>query len=218
MVTDTSSSGNQGISFPGMDAGEEFRFYFRRHWLKVARYILFLALWMAAFVLLVIVSGVGTQQDDYMRRMILVILCVFFLAPHFFFLVKIYKHFLSIVIVTDKKVHQFRRTLLAVDRHENVDLWVLQDIKKTQRGVLQNILGYGSLALEAQSTQLIAHFTPNINNIYHQIVNLREVARNKTMPVQQQQQQQSQRQPDYQEQLTQQQQTPPPAAGIHQQG
>jgi hypothetical protein len=172
----------QAVSFPGMDPTEQFRFYFQRHWIKVARYLGFLISWMIAFVLLVPVSGVTATPDDFTRRILVVLLVIFFLVPHFIFIAKIYKHFLCLVIVTDKKVHQFKRTLLAMDTQQSVDLLKLQDIDKLQRSIVQNVFGFGSLKLEAQNTQLRIHFVPRVNEVYNAIMYLRESARSGNVP------------------------------------
>jgi hypothetical protein len=170
------------VSFPGKDPVEEFRFYFRRHWIHPARSVGYLILWMIMFGLITYASGVSVMEDQFSRRATIAGLCVFMLIPHFVFLSKIYKHFLSIVILTDRKIHRFKRTLIAVDRHESVDLIVIQDINKSQRGIVQNMLGFGTLILEAPNTQLRIHFVPHINEVYENIVRLRELARWHTKP------------------------------------
>lgn len=63
-----------------------------------------------------------------------------------------------------------------------MDLWVLQDIDKTQRGIMQNLLQFGSLRLEAQNSHLTLHMVPHINETYDRIVLLREEARHRQLP------------------------------------
>lgn len=169
-------------SFPGMDPTEEFRFYFRRHPIRLWSSAGIMLVWVLLFAVGVYASGVYEMQDLRTARITAAILCLFFILPQLVFIIRIYSHYLRIVIVTDKKVHQFKRTLLAVDRHESVDLWVLQDIAKNQRGIIQNILGFGSLRLEAQYSQMTIHFTPKIDETYNLIVGLREEARNRMLP------------------------------------
>jgi len=165
------------ISFPGKDPTEEFRFYFHQHRIRVVQagsrvFLLFLACIAGIYF-----SGVFTTEDDMTRRMVAVLLSVFFFVPQMNFLIRIYRHFLYLIVVTDKKVHTFKRTLISVDRHESVDLSALQDIKKHQRGIVQNMLGFGTLTLEAQNSKLTLHFTPDIDTIYNSILGLRELAR-----------------------------------------
>lgn len=173
------------VSFPGMDPTEEFRFYFRRHVSRLWGAIGVMVVWMALFAVGVYASGVYGMDDLRTARITIAILCLFVIVPQLAFAVRVYAHYLRIVIVTDKKVHQFKRTLLAVDRHESVDLWVLQDIAKNQRGIVQNVLGFGSLKLEAQNSRMTIHFTPRIDETYNKIVGLREEARRRMLPGQQ---------------------------------
>lgn len=182
MVNERPSTGSKHVHFPGMDPAEDFRFYYRRHWLALAQPTRDYFLWMVAFFALAIAAGVTGMEDDITRRATTIMLCILFIIPNIIFLTKIYKHFLYIVIVTDKKVHQFKRTLLAVDKHESIDLWMLQDVNKSQRGIVQNIFGFGTLFLEAQNSRIKLHWTPRIDHMYDIIVGLREEARRRSLP------------------------------------
>jgi hypothetical protein len=182
MVNETTPPAAKKINFPGKDPGEEFRFYFMQHWIRVAHLLGFFILWMLILAAAIYASDPANIQDESTRRAVIVTLCIFFFVPQVIFLTRLYKYFLYIIVVTDKKVHLFKRTLIMVDRHESVDLWVLQDINTIQRGIFQNLLGFGSLALAANDSHLTIHFTPHIHDIYHKIVQLREIARTKTLP------------------------------------
>lgn len=183
VVEQTPSQAPQ-IDFPGMDPGEEFRFYFHKHRIRLVRHAGFLLLWIVAFLAVLYVSNVASTENEFTRQVFIVLLCVLFVIPQIAFLIKLYHHFLAMVIVTDKKVHQFKQTLIAVDRHQIIDLWMLQEIGKSQRGIIQNMLGFGSLILEGQTTQVRLHFVPNIDNIRDQILSLREAARMRISPMQ----------------------------------
>lgn len=181
MVTPETSAAPT-ISFPGKDPSEEFRFYFHQHKIRMVKATFHMLLWLAAFAAGAWFSGVASLEDDATRRIMIVVLAVFFAVPQLSFLLRLYRHFLYLAIVTDKKVHIFKRTLVSVDRHESVDLSALQDIKKQQRGIVQNMLGFGTLTLEAQNSKLILHFTPHIDKVYDSILALRERARHIQMP------------------------------------
>jgi hypothetical protein len=93
-------------------------------------------------------------------------------------MMRFYRYFLSLTIVTDRKVHRIRKTLLTMNIHESVDLWLLQDITKSQRGIIQNLFGFGSLILEGQNQPLLRiHFTPHITLNHTKLMHLRERAR-----------------------------------------
>lgn len=181
MVTVTPEVG--GVDFQGKDPQEAFQFYFRQHWLRL--------LWPTTktFVwnLLILVIGyemfmvVGVPNATA-RHVMAAILAFFFCLSQLEFITRFYRYFLNITIVTDKKVHRIKKTLVTMDQHESVDLWILENISKKQQGVIQNLLGFGSIILESQDQPLLRiHFTPRIGDIYRHLMHLRERARDKML-------------------------------------
>ncbi|HBU09648.1 MAG TPA: hypothetical protein DEB30_02495 [Candidatus Peribacter riflensis] len=167
-----------GFSFQAKDRSEAFQFYFHQHWVRLVWPFLRLILWnvLIAGTGLTMVFG-GTFDEPRTRHTILIILTTFFLLAHFEFLARFYHYLLYVIVVTDKRIHRIKKTLLTMDDQESTDLWVLQDIHKRQHGIIQNILGYGSLILQAQDTEVRIHFTPAINKRYAALTRLREQAR-----------------------------------------
>jgi len=167
-----------GLTFQGKDQEEEFQFYYHQHWIRLLWPFFRLILWNILIIGAGIVMLATVQfNDPTSRRSILIILTVFFLLSHFEFLGRFYQYLLHVIVVTDKKIHRIKKTLITLDDHESTDLWVLQDIDKRQHGLIQNIFGYGSLILQAQDTQVRIHFTPHISRRYGQLMHLREQAR-----------------------------------------
>lgn|GEM_PF-2339912 len=158
---------------------EQFVSCFHQHWLRLlrpfARMLIITALLVAAGWILL---GTGTISGDTGQQVTAVLLAAIFTAAQLEFLVKFYHYFLYVVIVTDKRVHRIKRTLLATDEQQSIDLWSLQDIYKQQRGIVQNLLGFGTLVLEAQESVLRIHFIPHIAQRYEEI--LRHVGKGPT--------------------------------------
>lgn len=176
------------IPFPGKDPDEKFCFYYRQHWMRLMPRLL--RMMSGSIVVLTIgyIAFFVVQIDaSFPRRLILLFLIFLFLYFQLEFLAAFYRHFLYIIVITDKKVHRIKRTLITIDDHESIDLWVLQDINKSQRGIIQNLLGFGTLILSAQDSVLRLHFTPNIAERSEDIMHLRERARARMQaPMQQQ--------------------------------
>lgn len=166
------------LSFQGKDQGETFQFYYHQHAIRLFWPIFRLLLWnillITVGVMILASNGFG---DELSGRTIVILLTFFFLMAHFEFLGRFYNYLLNVIVVTDKRVHRIKKTLLTLDDHESTDLWVLQDIDKHQHGIIQNIFGYGSLILQAQDTEVRIHFTPRISEKYEYITRLREQAR-----------------------------------------
>ena len=166
------------MEFPGKDPGEAFQFSFRQHWIRML-WPFTKALLLTSMIFLIGWMTFGTISPGQAgpRHLILLFLLAFFLAIQFEFLVRFYRYFLYVVVVTDRRVHRIKKTILTTDEHECVDLWALQEIDKRQRGPIQNILGFGSLLLEAQDTHMTIHFVSRISRRYNDIMSLRERAR-----------------------------------------
>lgn len=174
----TKSCDMADIDFQGKHADEEFHLYFHQHWIRLIWPLTKLIVWNALiFTIGYLMLELVTIEEDITRRLILSFLTIFFLLAHFEFLARFYRYFLYVIVVTDKKIHRIKKSLLTLDDHQSMDLWMLQDINKCQHGIIQNILGFGSIILEAQETIIRIHFTPNISDNYERLMHLRERAR-----------------------------------------
>ena len=167
------SSGIGAIQFQGKDPGEEFQFFFHQHWIRLVRPF---SLMMVASLLIVAAASIlmnpAVITDATSRRGVLLILSVLFLLLQFQFLAAFYRYFLHLIIVTDKKLHKIKKTLVTHDDHQNIDLLNLQTIDKQQHGIVQNVFGFGTLKLEARETQMRVHFVPHIKKIYEIVMHL----------------------------------------------
>lgn len=137
---------------------------------------------MLAHSLVIIAGGyfiflhIGVS-DTASRHGLLIGLCFLLAIVQWAFLIRFYTYFLYVIIVTDRRIHRIKKTLITVDDHQTIDIWTLQDINKSQHGPLQNILGFGTILFESQDTVLKLHFIPQVRNIYHKISHIRELAR-----------------------------------------
>lgn len=164
--------------FQSKDEDELFQFYFHQHWIRLFWPILRLLAWnVLLFTVGLTMLLAPTFSEGLTRRTILILLTFFLLLSHFEFLIRFYHYLLYVIVVSDKRIHRIKKTLLTLDDHQSTDLWVLQDINKRQHGLVQNLLGYGSIILEAQDTEVRIHFTPRITEKYQWITRLRELAR-----------------------------------------
>ena len=169
---------SEDSDFQCKDPDEVFHASLHQHWIRLA-WPFTKTLLLTALILSIGGLTFSTVQvtASLPRHLILLFLLAFFLIIQCELLVRFYRYFLYLIIITDRRVHRIKKTLITTDEHECIDLWVLQEIQKIQRGPLQNLLGFGSLKLEAQDTHLTLHFIPHINERYGEIMHLREIAR-----------------------------------------
>lgn len=166
------------ISFQGKHNDEEFQFSFYQHWIR----LLWPVIRTVTYAIVILIVGYlflsdQTATDPLSRNSILIVLTIAFIGTQGAFVMRVLQYFLTIVVVTDKKIHRIKKTLLFIDDHQSIDLWVLQDIDKRQRGIVQNLLGFGTITLFAQETEVRLHFTPGITEKYEKLMELRERAR-----------------------------------------
>lgn len=172
------------FDFPGKDRAERVQFYFRHHWVKIVWPLTRLIFWTVVFLLgSVLVENMVPAESVLLRRALLLILLGFFLLSNFLILLQTYKHLLWVTIVTDKKIHRIRKSLLLINEHQSIDLWTLEDISMDQRGIMQNIFGYGSLhmIMQAKDVGMTIRYTPGIVEKHRRIMILREKARSQAM-------------------------------------
>lgn len=150
------------------------QFVFRQHWIRLVKRGIWNIIWTAV----ILVTGYGTllvgEPESATRHILLSLLILTFMGSQLKFLMNIFNYFLYVIIVTESKVHRIKKTLVTFDDHETIDTRMLQDIHKSQTGVLQNILGFGTLHLDAQNTQMRIHFTPKVERKYRFLTELRE--------------------------------------------
>lgn len=178
MVDDLHPSAD--VMFQGKDLEERFAFYFRQHWIRLVWPLLQMIFWSTVIIVPGYLIFYTLEVPDITTRHgILLALFLIFASIHIRFLVRIYTYFLYVIVMTDRKVHRVKKTLFSIDDHQSIDIWTFQDVQKQQHGFLQNILGYGSLILEAQDSELRLHFVPRITLIHHKLSEIRERAREK---------------------------------------
>lgn len=168
----------QAITFPGMTAGEHFQFFYRQHWMRLARMIQALAAGTALYAAALWL--ITDMQPDDTRRLLLAFASGAYLLLQLTLLTRFYRHFLYVVVVTDAKVYRIKKTLLTVDDRQTIDLWSLSDATATQHGLFQNVLGFGTLVLHGTEETRI-HFTPRVRQQLNRISHLRTQARNRAM-------------------------------------
>jgi len=167
----------QATSFPGKHEGEQFQFFFRQHWIRMLRPFSRYLLSIAAILGVGYVSIIAMNPDEGTRHFGLSILLLLFFLTNLIFLASLYRYFLYVIIVTDRKIHRIKKTLLATNDHQSIELWGVQDIFKRQHGIMQNLLGFGTIIMEAQDTQFRIHFIPGIEEKYQALMRMREHAR-----------------------------------------
>lgn len=163
---------------------EHFLFYFRQHWIRLFWPTLRM---LAVSIIAGLIAHLGLpllyERGDPARHVVLAFLVLLVLAVHFDFLKRFYRHFLHVIVVTDRRIYRIHKYLISRDDHKSVDFASVQEMHKMQHGVVQNLFGFGTIVLEAQETEFRLHFVPHIASLYNRIALLRERALQHTYPM-----------------------------------
>jgi len=165
------------LTFQGKHTNEHFQFFFRQHPIRLLRPLAQCVASMIGLAALAYILIISAEPEESTRHVALAILLAMFILANVVFLGSLYRYCMYVIVVTDRKIHRIKKTLLAVNDHQTIDLWVLQDIFKSQHGLVQNLFGFGTLIMVAQETQLRLHFIPGIQDKHQAVMKLREQAR-----------------------------------------
>lgn len=165
-------------SFPGKHPGERLQFFYRQHWMRLARTLQLIVLGTALYGLSVWL--LSDMPDDDTRRLLLTISTWTYLLLQLFVLARVYRYFLYVIVVTDQKIYRIKKTLLLIDDRQTIDLWSLSDVTMNQHGPFQNLFGFGTLILHGNE-ELKIHYTPRIREQLHRMSMLRSQARSAAM-------------------------------------
>lgn len=151
-------------AFPGQEPGERIDTVIRRHWLSLLRDAS-PALGITLLTVLAWFLPIGPDVDPAARHLIVIVLCILLIALHGYFASRLYGHFLRALVLTDRKLHHIRKTLVHRDDQRSIEFPILLNVRKHQRGIHQALLKYGSLILETPETSLTLRFVPRVDDV-----------------------------------------------------
>lgn len=177
---DQQREGNRDLYFKGQQVNEDLVCFFRKHWTMILPSFGFLALYdllVLSFILIFPKIGEIVKNNFGLGILYfgLVILSTIYLHKIF---AGIFSYFLNIVVFTNTRVIEHKKTLFLEDTHEYLDIVKIQDVRKYQNGFLENFLQYGGLLIvlsSSQSTKPLNH-VPNVNFHFRCLARLKKDA------------------------------------------
>jgi hypothetical protein len=172
--------GHRDEYFKGQQANEELVCFFRKHWSVVVPQIGVWALYnLLVLSLVLLFPKVGEIVKNNLGLGFLyfglVVLSTIYLHKIF---AKIFAYFLNIVVFTNTRVIEHKKTLFLEDSHEFLDIIKVQDVRKYQNGFLENFLQYGGLLIVLSSSQAAKslNHVPNVNFHFRCLARLKKDA------------------------------------------
>lgn len=146
---------NQDKHFKGQQAQEEVICFFRQHWIVLMLPIVSFTL--TIFVVSTVVIAITFNSKFFIENSFLYKLVFFsmflgmtFYSHHFF--LRIINYFLNIVIITNQRLVDIKKTIYLHHDLDAIDLSQVQDVIKTQDGLIKNLLRYGNLKVTLAAT------------------------------------------------------------------
>ena len=165
-------------SFPGQQEGELIEFFMRKHWVTLIT--LFLGSSLGALAIgsafYIWIARFNHSLNLVDNLLVFGTLSTAFALLHHLFFVKLMNHFLTVTVVTNRRIIDMRCTTLLHRERDTLDLSKIQDMKITQAGIFQRLLDYGDITTHnATGQELFAfHYIPRpqkyfnaINHIHH---------------------------------------------------
>lgn len=163
---------NTDRHFQGQQKNEEVKHFTRKHPVILFPFI---GIWfvLSSALVLVFISlfTAGDIRGSLLFKSVFLVSAIFFIILNHFFFLRLLNYYFEIVILTNYRVINMRKTLFIYDDKEIVDLHEIQDIKKHQAGIWPNLLNYGDLLVTVSTTSssMILRDIPNPEYYFNQI-------------------------------------------------
>lgn len=160
----------KGPNFKAQHENEEVLTFWRKHWICISKslmgfaffnLVLLIVLWQINEGLLLSLFPSLTIEAQQWFVFFLYFLISGYL--HYFFL-SMFNYFLSIKIVTNLRIVEFKRTVFFKNIVDSIDIHRIVDIHYKQDGVLSTLLNYGTLELTLVSSDhpKMLTYIPNV--------------------------------------------------------
>lgn len=163
---------NTDRHFQGQQKNEEVKYFTRKHPVILLPFIgIWLVLSGALILVFISLFSAGDIRDSLLFKSVFLISAIFFIILNHFFFLRLLNYYFEIVILTNYRVINMKKTLFIYDDKEIVDLHEIQDIKKHQTGIWPNLLNYGDLLVTVSTTSssMILRDIPNPEYYFNQI-------------------------------------------------
>lgn len=160
---------NKDLHFKGQQANEVFICFFRHHWISLLREFVYFGIFAAIMGLILLKTNDIQKVIHDSRELRLLFLMGFFIGTiylHRFFM-KILDHYLSISIITDRRIVDHQKTLFFKDTMDAIDMAQIQNIERIGDGLLPSLLKYGDIKIYLSSSAAFRTLACVPNDKFH---------------------------------------------------
>lgn len=145
-------------NFKGQFSDEVVLCFFRKHWIAVLPRIMSLGILLFVLGLGIFYFKALATQELFVKTLIVTthILVTYLIHRQF---LSIFQYFLHCVMITNYRIVDVDKSVFFRDSKDSIDLSKIQDVRKVQNGIFENILRFGSLKIVLSGT----HASVNID-------------------------------------------------------
>lgn len=161
--------GNKDLHFKAQQANEVFICFFRHHWISLLKEFVYFAIFLV-IITLVLLKTTEIQKIIHDSRELRFLFITGFLVGtvyiHRFFM-KLFNHYLSVSIITDRRIIDHQKTLFFTDTMDAIDMNQIQNIERVGEGLLPNLLKYGDIKVYLSSSAAFRTLACVPNDKFH---------------------------------------------------
>jgi len=170
--------GNRDKHFKGQLDSEIIECFYRKHWIVLLK----ITIEFIFFIVVLIFTGIHFDRIyDFFSRdsffvifLAFLIITLFTLFIHKFFL-RLIRYYLDITVFTNYRIVDVDKSLYLRNSKNAIDLSKIQDIQKSQYGIIKKLFNFGELiiTLSSASTTKKLTFVPNPDYHFRKINRLK---------------------------------------------
>lgn len=170
---------NTNRYFKGQQSDENIACFYRKHWIVLIPLFCGVTVFIAIILLIFAVLSSKIilflrEQEAFLSVLLILtaILTTFYIN---YFFIKLINYFLEVLVVTNYRIIELRKTLYINHDRDAIDLSKMQDVIKKQNGLIKNILNYGEIiiTLSGASINKTLKYTPNPEYFFRKIYDLK---------------------------------------------
>lgn len=158
--------------FRGQIENEKIVMFSRKHWVVLLPEIL-LFLFLFTITCLVFIGFITFSPRNFIdpfriaiEMLVLFLMIGIGIVIHHFFL-DLIDYFLNVVIITNSRIVDIRKTIFLHDIKESIYFSEIQDVAFTQNGLIKNLFKFGELSITLGGEKETKTFTHMPNPDYH---------------------------------------------------
>lgn len=160
---------NKDRYFKGQQSNEVLICFFRHHWISLLREFVYFIIFLLIIATVLMKTSEIQKIIHNSRELRLLFLIGFLMGTvyiHRFFM-KMFNHYLTVCIITDRRIVDHQKTLFFTDTMDAIDMAQIQNIERICEGLLPNLLRYGDIKIYLSSSAAFRTLACVPNDKFH---------------------------------------------------